>query len=487
MSVEQNQHEQHQSSPPPRRKRRWILALIAAMIVLPAAGVVYVIFDPSQLKQELAALQEEGLPTNAVELNAYYGVPSGVADTTKLWTAATAAVRDAKISERARGLPIVGMAPTPIPAPGTEWPELEASRSFLKELEPEMQIIRRAAEAGGMARYPVDFSAGIATLLPDAQEARTLARPLELSAHVSVHNGRPSDVLQDVIAVFRLSDSLRGEPILVSQLVRIAIHAIGCHLANDMLQHCKWTDDDLERLQDAIGQAEFRAEMIRAIRGEHANFFTTIDHYPGVWFRDANKLKSIELFSESADALSSSWQDARKKGEEIGLQLNTKPMSAITQLKQNYIQHLFPAMEQAVNAGARAEVRQNCLIAKITAYRYRLRHGTWPMSLADLRDFMAGDEATRTQRLTDPFDGHPLRLKSENGIILIYSISENRIDDGGVISNEKPQEGDYGYLIQIDFQQPNQPQSASLHRAQGRLAILSALPMFDSRRYGADK
>jgi len=110
MSVEQNQHEQHQSSPPPpRRKRRWILALIAAMIVLPAAGVVYVIFGPSQLKQELAALQEEGLPTNAVELNAYYGVPSGVADTTKLWTAATAAVRDAKISERARGLPIVGM------------------------------------------------------------------------------------------------------------------------------------------------------------------------------------------------------------------------------------------------------------------------------------------------------------------------------------------------------------------------------------------
>jgi len=168
MSVEQNQHEQHQSSPPPRRKRRWILALIAAMIVLPAAGVVYVIFGPSQLKQELAALQEEGLPTNAVELNAYYGVPSGVADTTKLWTAATAAVRDAKISERARGLPIVGMAPTPIPVPGTEWPELEASRSFLKELEPEMQIIRRAAETGGMARYPVDFSAGIATLLPDA-------------------------------------------------------------------------------------------------------------------------------------------------------------------------------------------------------------------------------------------------------------------------------------------------------------------------------
>jgi len=108
---------------------------------------------------------------------------------------------------------------------------------------------------------------------------------------------------------------------------------------------------------------------------------------------------------------------------------------------------LLPAIQQAVNAGTRAEARQNCMIATIAAYRYRLQHGELPTSLADLKDFIPGDDATKNQRLTDPYDGQPLRFKSDSGNIVIYSIGINRLDDGGVISNEKPQVGDLGYSI----------------------------------------
>ena len=449
MSNKRELHDPNQSPKRPRRKVRYIFVLIAGMLIAMALCVVYPFFGTSQLKQELALMQEQGLPTNAVELNAFYAVPPDIADTTKLWTAATATARNGSIGYLAKKLPLVGQGITPIPDPGTEWPEFEASQSFLKEREGLMQKLRRAAEAGGMARYPVDFSAGIATLLPDAQEARTLARLLELSVHVNAHEGQQLAVLQDAIAILRLSDSLRGEPTLISQVQRIATHGIGCELVHNLLRHGNFMDEDLEELQLAIGLADFREEMINAVRGENAIFFITIDTQPNIWFRDANKLKAIELYSESVDALRSSWQDARTKGEEIAQEVTTKATSKITQLKENYIRHLFPALTQSATAGARAEARQNCLIAEIAAYRYQLAHGLFPASLADLREFIPGDEVTATQRLTDPFNGQPLRFKSDRGTIVIYSVSGNGIDDGGEISNDTSREGDHGYLIKI--------------------------------------
>ncbi|MEQ9406830.1 MAG: hypothetical protein RIK87_03855 [Fuerstiella sp.] len=51
------------------------------------------------------------------------------------------------------------------------------------------------------------------------------------------------------MGVFALSEALRAEPSLVSQLVRIAIHAMACRATRDLMPQVNWTDDDLARLQ----------------------------------------------------------------------------------------------------------------------------------------------------------------------------------------------------------------------------------------------
>ena len=75
---------------------------------------------------------------------------------------------------------------------------------------------------------------------------------------------------------------------------------------------------------------------------------------------------------------------------------------------------------------------------------------------ADFRNFqllqisdVPGDPDERSSRLTDPFDGLPLRFKSTDNQLLIYSVGENKTDDGGILDGKgSPLEGDLGSSIE---------------------------------------
>ena len=433
----------------PRRKvlQPTILALILVVI---AAAVIYVLFGTSRLERQLADLKSRGLPTNGEELNAFYAVPPDVRDTTDLWIAATRANTFAKTNPRVQGIPILSSEiRTPIPPPGQEWPELEASRSFLESLDKEIQLIRDAADARGMARYPIDFTQGYSAILTDQHEIRMLAMLQSLSAHVHAHDGHFDKVLNDFKSIFAASDSIRGEPILVSQLLRIAIHAIGCQPTMDLIPHGKWNDVDLQELQIAIGQADFRSEMRTAFHGELALCLDEIDGspYPQSMFRSANKSKAVDFWAESTEGLETSWQEVLTRQKKVDAELKTMSASSVSRLTYKSLIKIVPSVSLCINAGIKAEARQNCCIATIAPHRYQLKHGKLPTRLTDLQEFIPNDDASKSSRLSDPFDGKPLRFKAgENGAV-IYSIGVNRVDDDGDVENKDPEAGDLGYLI----------------------------------------
>ncbi len=421
----------------------------AALMFLVLPGM-YFALSSSQLDEKLEALRSQGLPTSAEELNAYYSVLPDGADATEQWITATTAVQDAGIGQRAAKIPIVGLGPTPVPDPGNEWAEREISRTFLDGLDAELQLIRRAADAGGMARYPVDYKAGVNADLTAQHQVRVIARLLTLSAHVHAHSGRDSETLQDVTDICSASDSLRSDPGLISQFVRIATHAIGCEMTADMLPHCQWTDDELERLQAALGRADFRQGMLRAFCGERALCLTAFRTSPQILFRYDSALKVLEMYQESTAGLETSWLEATMRNQKIDAELRAMSSGIISRMIQGSLRQMLPALQQAVNAGTRAEARQNCAIVTIAVRRYRLQHGVLPISMTDLRDLIPGDAAEKDARVIDPFDGQSLRFRSADGRVLIYSIGDNKVDDGGAIANEKPQQGDLGYSIADD-------------------------------------
>jgi len=426
------------------RRRVWLIIgiVIGGLIV----AVLFWLFDTSALDRELAALRSQGLPTNATELNAFYSVPAGVSDTTELWTAAVSAVAAANIQQRAANLPFLGSGPTPVPEPGTEWADLEACRTFLDELDDEFGAILRAADAGGMARYPIDFTRGMYTLMPHVLEPRQISRLLALNAHVHAHDGEDQQVLRDVTSIFAVSDSLRGEPVLISQLVRIATYDLGCQLGIGMLPHSQWRDKELENLQVSIGRANFRQETLNAFHGERATFLISNAESAGILSRDSNSLQAIELFRICTDGLNTSWPEAMKKHRGIEKQMTAMASGMLSRLKALTAVHLLPALEVAILSGASAEARQNCALAILAAHRYRLQHDELPGSLAEINVLMPGDPDERSVRLQDPFDGLPLRFKSAGGQLLIYSVGRNMTDDGGILDEEEL-DGDLVYSI----------------------------------------
>jgi hypothetical protein len=428
----------------PKRLGCIAAALVAVGLV---ATIAFMLFGPSELDEQLAALRSAGLPTNAEELAEFYAVPQNSKDTTDLWIAAIDGVAAANINQRATTLPIVGNSEVPIPDPGSEWTELEASREFLNSLEKEFKAIRLAAEAGGMARFPVDFKAGFNTSLLHAQEPRTPARMLTLHAHVQAHDGNHSQVLRDVKALFATSNAISGEPVLVSHLVRIALHAMGCQLTVQMLPHCNWSDPELEQLQTAVLQAHFRYELRNALHGERAMFLITCQQSQGVLFMNLNASKGIELFNLSTDGLNSSWTEAMTKHDEIDARLKVLAGGRFSRLQYMTVLLIMPGLKQAVVAGARAEARQNCAIATIAAKRHQMTTGNLPDSLEQLRTLIPGDSSSVSKVLTDPFDNQPLRFQRQEERLLIYSIGENRTDDGGALSEKDQRKGDLGFSL----------------------------------------
>ena len=432
----------------PRRKSR-VVAFAVLILVVIAAAVIYGLCGTSRLDRQLADLRSRGLPTNGEELNAWYTVPADIHDTTDLWIAATRTVANAKSDSRAQGIPIVGLGPTPVPPPGEAWAELEASRTLLKELDNEIQLIMLAADAGGMARYPIDFTAGYNAILTVQHETRTMARLLTLNAHVHAHDGKTSETFKDATAIFSVSDSLRGEPIVLSQLVRIAVHAIGCELVAEMLPRCKWTDIELHNLQIAIGQADFRSEMLTALHGELALCLNAIDGYPYPQsvFRSANKAEVIRLIATSVKGLEASWLEAVQQRQKADTELKAMSSNTFSGLIYKSMIQILPAIHLAINSGIKAEARQNCCIATIATHRYRLKHSKLPTRLTDLHDFIPNDDASKSTRLIDPVDGKPLRFKTSGAGVVIYSVGVNRADDDGDVEDDGRTSGDLGYLI----------------------------------------
>ena len=421
-------------------------------IFLVAVGL-YRVYSDLRLNQQLADLKSRGLPTNCEELNAWYAVPQDVSDTTEQWVAATSAIAKVGLYARGKSLPFVGDGPEPVPPPGKRWAELEASRTLLKELAPELQLIIAAADAGGMARYPVDFRKGLEADQTVMYQTRNLVRLLSLSAHVHAHDGHWQDVLKDVMQIFSVSSSLDGEPNSIAQNQCTALHARGCFQTVSMLPHSPWSDKELEELQVAVGRAVFRKNFQRAFYGELAIKLEYLEILPSpsiirmVVTTNNSRSTVIDLMDSTAKAMDSSWVDTVERFFPASLKMMETDIDPVSPVSHIVVLISLPALQHVIFSGIRAEARQNCCIGFIAAKRYQLKHGTLPRKLNDLRDFVPGDFKSRLSRLIDPFDGKPLRFKTTDYGVVIYSIGDNRVDDGGDVDNAVRVSADLGYLI----------------------------------------
>jgi hypothetical protein len=374
-------------------------------------------------------------------LNDWYSIPKGVDNAADVLMDAFSyyCEWDAE-DEKQKLLPIVGPASLPARTQPLSDEMRKTITEYLAENQKTLTLLHKGA-AIRRCRYPVDLTKGLRTLAPYLPEIRRGAFVLELEAILNAENSEPNLAVQSITSVFGLARSLSKEPLLVSQLVRIACNAIGVRSLERVVNRIVLTDTQLRHLSQILANAQDLSAMSRAFAGERcmgidvfqrrlSETLPFFGHSAGLstyllvlcqaaGLGDVDTLVYLNLMAGYVEANQLPLHQRKKAAEAIEARLKSTS-------KIHVLLHIFkpPASRvTTVDIRAIAQLRTAQLVLAIE--RYRLTTGGFPGNLADLVPTYI-DAIPK-----DPFDGKDLRCKELDTGYVVYSVGEDLTDDGG--------------------------------------------------------
>lgn len=333
----------------------------------------------------------------------------------------------------------------------------EKLRNYLGEYTDLLQALHSASELAPGA-FSLDYSKGFTMELPHLARLRQGVRLLLAEAVVAALDGDADLAFEALMACVSVQQPLRGENLIISQLVRAACNGIAVGGFISTLGAADYTDAQLAALQQAFLR----------------------EHDPDA-FTDAlitERVFALEAFEDPASALTEvgvgrSWMDEVIPGSYTALIQTANALGWFAGDREEYLQNisdmieasrlpylesrpffseiesrmnnqsLLPSLNSMLLGGlsrvpesmAANDARLNIGNTAAAIERYRLAAGALPAQLSDLAS--AHVNAT----LTDPFDGQTLRYRREGDGYVLYSIGPNSVDDGG-ISADSFRDGD---------------------------------------------
>jgi hypothetical protein len=258
--------------------------------------------------------------------------------------------------------------------------------------------------------------------------------------------------------------TLGDEPLIISQLVRIACVAVACQAVERTLAQGEPDPKDLEELQRLLKEEDTHNPLLTALRGERGiteRVFELIEsgelplkglltgpgekpsledvylRLQGVSAIRAEHPLFLSLMTRhiEAAALPLHEQDAAER--DIEAAVKALPSSA------RVTRALMPAVSKLGDASRRHHAQLRCLLVAVAAERYRRAQGRWPAALGDLAPALVGAVPL------DPYDGKPLRFRKLPDGVVVYSVGPDGSDDGGHIDREHPTAAgtDLGYRL----------------------------------------
>jgi hypothetical protein len=322
-----------------------------------------------------------------------------------------------------------------------------------------------AAAARPQARFWLNYDAGFAMLLPHLPRLKAGAQYLSLHADASLKAGDREVALQDVKLMFRLIESIRNEPNLISYLVRIAMAQLALQPVWEGLADRQWTEADLNVIESDLGKVDFLADYQFAVRGERACNLWAVDYIrkmgmsgldeafapskpsgpaeieeflgraalrlmPAGWF-DQNKVSLCRLYEQyllplviPGERRIASSAVIRQSDSVIGRQ-GWQPFNMFARI-------LLPALGRLSEKSARGQTSVDLARVACALERYRLANGQFPETL----DALAPKFISALP--PDVINGQPLKYhRTADGRFVLYSVGSNETDDGGKVALTK--------------------------------------------------
>ena len=393
--------------------------------------VLFVLAGKNGLEKEIAAIRAAGYPTNFEELDKYYSIPEGVPNAADVYSKAFEAYQKPN-EELKKHLPIRGSKIMEDRRGALNPDNVEAIIFDLQANEDTLEFLGEAA-AIEHCRYDLDFSQGGMLNIPNLAEMKGCAQLLAEQTMLLAHQGNGDAAAENIARQLALGESLKKEPILISQLVRMALVAISSSSVEYILNRTTLTDEQLTGLQQRLSQVYQDEPMVMGLIGERC-FTISYIHDPqqmgmpgaaGGLLRitgiaDRNVMVSLEMLGQYMDAMKMPGKQRLLRCREISAEV--EDLSFFYSLTKI----VMPAFERVIQIDLRVAAGVDCARVALGIERYRLAKGSLPKVLDDLVPQYIDKVPI------DPFDGKPLRYKLTEPGYIVYSIGADGTDEGGL-------------------------------------------------------
>ena len=424
-------------TPRKRRKLKVFHILIILFFVGVAAFVYFRISLRWKLQARIDAIRSAGYPVTCAELDRWYTIPEDAENTAYTIIDAFSYYQQWN-SEELKSMPLVGRAELPA---RTE-PLAEETKALVGQYIADNNEALELLHAGAAiehCRYPIDFSAGFAIMVPDLANIRRGAMLLNLEAVLHAESGEAALATRSVISGFGLARSLAKEPLIVSQLVCAACQALAISTLERIINRAEFTDEQLVELDECIYNTERISDISCGFVGERcmmSNFFTAPEtvspsHFDGIPPAPVLELYKALGLADMGAIIYLDVIDGYLKTIQLPLHQRQEAAKAIegkiraTSKFHILLHKLTPSFSRTITVDIRRIAHLRTARVALAVERYRLAFGKLPDTLADLVPTYL--EAVPK----DPFDGDELRYKKLQEGFVVYSVGEDQSDDGG--------------------------------------------------------
>jgi hypothetical protein len=370
------------------------------------------------------AIRAKGEPLTLAELDAWYTpVPE------ERNAAQVVLVALDRFQEPPSDAPIPFITKFKWDAHGAPLPD-ESKRAVAECLVANKECLDLIAQATALpeSRYPFAVSTALTGTLPHLARIRGLTRLQLLEVIYKAQTDDMAGATDSAIRLMRLGETLKNEPILISQLVRLACHSMAFDSVDELLNRGPSTEERLKALQEQVRALDDSEAMHRAFAGERCFVTDTSYKYGGgmndvllQFFRGS----TTRILTRAVDASRLPSVDRRIQLQQIEQSIPTPGKRGVPFFLNPLASILFPAWTGTVDAFDRDAAQLRVAATAIAAERYRLANGMLPDTLDAL-------VPTYLESVpVDPFDGKPLRYIRHEVGYTVYSIGIDLKNDQG--------------------------------------------------------
>ena len=320
-----------------------------------------------------------------------------------------------------------------------------------------------AAVARPACNFHLPYSQGLEMLNPHIHNLILLQRILMANALMEAEEGHAANAWNYVEQSVRLGDALRDELTLLNLLVRVALYTYSFEATRRVSDFAPPDEQVTKRLAHLIERAKDMDPYLRALDGERLFIGEWSFHFMSMqWFQEKFRFRggsSDPGFGERMKLrlqrvvhayrplrqldhalFLDRWLDLTSTFEEPDWewlsQFGNRALPGRSDLPWYSVMSrlLLPEQDGLLSQMARFRADARVVRVGLAAKSYKELHGAYPDDLGQLvPEFL-------DPMPLDPFTGQELIYRRENGGFVLYSLGENRTDNGGTPQTDENRE-----------------------------------------------